>query len=166
MIKGVHHLAVSTQHLQALKQFYCEVLGFEPGMEAEWRADTEFGRQADRFIGHANSAAKVTRVCKGGLIVELFEYRSPAPRKKSPDWKVSDHGYTHICLEVEDIAAEHQRLSQSGMSFHAPPPKYFVNGMKAIYGRDPEGNVIELLELCEQAEDCSSLFSGNKRVVV
>lgn len=33
------------------------------------------------------------------------------------------------------------------MTFHAPPPTAPVNGMKAIYGRDPEGHVIELLEI-------------------
>lgn len=55
----------------------------------------------------------------------------------------------HLCLEVVDIAAEYERLRTAGMSFHAPPPEVASNGLKAVYARDPEGNVIELLEFTD-----------------
>lgn len=147
MIKGVHHIAVSTSNLERLSKFYCEVLDFELVMDMAWEAGSAMGKQADKIVGLRNSAARVAMVSKGGLIIEFFEYSSPAPKPVASEWRVCDHGYTHICLEVEDIDAEYQRLRLAGMTFHAPPPNEAASGMRAIYGRDPEGNVIELLEL-------------------
>lgn len=151
MLKGVHHVGLSTNNIKRLTNFYCEVLGFEPMMEMDWQAGTELGTQVDRIIGLKNTVSKVAMVSKGSLIIELFEYSVPTPKPKAPDWKVCDHGYSHICLEVEDIDAEYERLRKAGMTFHLPPSTDPYNGMKAIYGRDPEGNVIELLEIIPAA---------------
>ncbi|MBE0598095.1 MAG: VOC family protein [Desulfuromonadales bacterium] len=146
MIKGVHHIGLSVASVERLSRFYRDVLGFDLVMEMDWEAGTPAGHYCDRIIGLRNSASKVAMVSKGGLIIELFEYRSPVPKRRPVDWQVSDHGYSHICLQVEDIDAEYARLRGAGMSFHAPPPEA-ADGMRAIYGRDPEGNVIELLEI-------------------
>lgn len=151
MIKGVHHVAISCRNIQLLIEFYRDQLDFDLVMETEWQAGTDFGAEADRVIGIKDSASKVAMLSKGGAIVELFEYSAPPPKPVSPEWRVCDHGYTHICLEVEDLTAEYERLGGVGMSFHAPPPADAVNGVKAIYGRDPEGNVIELLEFASGA---------------
>ena len=43
-----------------------------------------------------------------------------------------------------DIDKEYERLAAAGMRFHCAPVQ---NGdAKMTYGRDPDGNVIELLE--------------------
>lgn len=147
MIKGTHHIGLSTNDIQLLSRFYRDALGFDLVMEMDWQAGTEFGSQVDRIIGLKDSASKIAMLSKGSLVIELFEYSAPTPRPKPADWRVSDHGYSHICLEVEDIHSEYARLQEAGMTFHAPPPSEAHNGMKAIYGKDPEGNVIELLEI-------------------
>lgn len=148
MIKGVHHVAISCRDIQRLTAFYRDHLGFEPIMEKEWLAGTDFGARADRTTGLENSSAKLAMLKKNGCVVELFEYHSPTPRPVSPEWRVCDHG----CLEVGDIAAEYERLRTVGMSFHAPPPEVASNGLKAVYARDPEGNVIELLEFTSTSD--------------
>lgn len=151
MVKGVHHIGLSAKDLQRLTRFYQEALGFDLVMEMEWESGSEAGASVDRIIGLEGSASKIAMMSKGGMIIELFEYGSPAPRPKPSDWRVSDYGYSHICLEVEDVEAEYERLQEAGMTFHAPPPSEPTNGFKAIYGRDPEGNVIELLEIVPEA---------------
>jgi catechol 2,3-dioxygenase-like lactoylglutathione lyase family enzyme len=151
MIKGVHHIAISTASLERLSRFYCDVLGFEPVFEADWESGSEMGKLCDNIIGINDTASKVAMVSKNGVIIELFEYRSPSPKPIATDWRPCDHGYTHICLEVEDLDTEYERLVKAGMTFHAPPPAVPVNGMKAIYGKDPEGHVIELLEIVPAA---------------
>lgn len=149
MIKGVLHIGISTRDIKRLSHFYCEVLGFELVGEADWEPGTEFGDQIDRITGLNNTASKIAMVSNGSLKIEMFEYRLPPPKPKASDWQVCDHGYTHICLEVEDIEGEYERLRDAGMTFHAPPPKEFAKGLKAIYGRDPEGHVIEILEYAD-----------------
>ena len=145
MIKGVHHTAISTGNLERLSRFYSEVLGFEVVMEGSWESGSD---AHDKIIGIKNTGAKVVMLSMGNAIIELFEYHSPTPKPLDPGQRVCDHGYTHICLEVEDIEAEYDRLKAAGMTFHGPLPKS-ASGMRAIYGKDPEGNVIELLELTD-----------------
>jgi glyoxylase I family protein len=147
MIKGVHHFALSTGNLKRLLQFYCDALGFELVVEMGWERGTELGAVCDGVVGLRDSTAKAAMVSKGGVIVEMFEFSAPDPKPIPTDWKVCDHGYTHLCIEVEDIDAEYERLKNSGMTFHAPPRKEPANGMRAVYGRDPDGRVIEILEI-------------------
>jgi catechol 2,3-dioxygenase-like lactoylglutathione lyase family enzyme len=81
------------------------------------------------------------------MIIEFFQYSSPEPKPIDPGRRVCDHGYTHICFEVQDIDQEFERLRNAGMKFHSPPPKGDPGGLRAIYGRDPDGNVVELMEI-------------------
>ena len=76
---------------------------------------------------------------------ELFECQQPSPKHGDPKRPVSDHGITHFCIEVSDIDSEYQRLSAAGVPFHCPPLNFGT--AKATYGRDPDGNVFELLEM-------------------
>ena len=53
-------------------------------------------------------------------------------------------GITHFALASDDIAEDYEYLAKNGVAFNAPlfggAPSRFA------YGRDPFGNVIELLE--------------------
>ncbi len=143
MIRGIHHIAISVADLEKTLNFYRDILGFEVVMEGGWGVGTN---SADQITGLKDTAARMVMLRKKDVHIELFEYQSPSPKPWDSNRRICDHGYTHICLEVTDIDSEYARLKESGMSFHAPPPEA-VSGMRAIYGRDPEGNVIELLEI-------------------
>ena len=54
----------------------------------------------------------------------------------------------HFCLQMTDIDAEHARLKAAGMVFHCLPQAR--SGLRVTYGRDPDGNVIELLEVTDR----------------
>jgi catechol 2,3-dioxygenase-like lactoylglutathione lyase family enzyme len=59
---------------------------------------------------------------------------------------VCDPGITHLCFDVTDLDQEYERLSEAGMTFHCPPQDAFA-GVRTTYGRDPDGNVVELQEV-------------------
>lgn len=148
MIRGIHHAAISTPDLDRLASFYTDVVGFEPVMSTAWRDQPVI----DRIIGLRGSAARQVMLRAGNAYLELFEYESPPPRHADPGRPPSDHGYTHICLDVVDIDAEYERLASAGMSFHGPPPGRDELGggaVRAIYGRDPDGNIVELQEILD-----------------
>jgi predicted enzyme related to lactoylglutathione lyase len=82
-------------------------------------------------------------------MIELFEYHTPEPRAGDSNRPVCDHGITHICLDVTDVKAEYERLVAAGMTFHCPPQD--LGAAWATYGRDPDGNVIELQEVVDRS---------------
>ncbi len=144
MIRGIHHTAISTGDLERAVDFYVGLLGFEVVDRFDWDQGTEW---ADRITGLEGSAARAAMLKLGNACVEIFEYSSPPPRPADPHRPVCDHGITHIALLVSDIDAEYERLQAAGMYFHSAP----TGRLRAIYGRDPDGNVVELMEVAESS---------------
>ena len=151
MIRGVHHVAVATGDLDRLVRFYQEAFGFEPASRSGWEPGNAL---IDGIVGLPGSAARTATLRAGNVYLELFQYVVPAGTPGDPDRPVSDHGYTHFCVDVQDIDAEYERLTALGMRFHCPPPPASQLGrgaIRATYGRDPDGNVIELQEILDPA---------------
>jgi catechol 2,3-dioxygenase-like lactoylglutathione lyase family enzyme len=144
MIHGIHHAAISTPDLERALGFYRDLLGAEIVTDFEWPAGLEV---ADRIVGLPGSSARAVMLRLGNAMVELFEFRSPTPQAGDPERPVCDHGITHICLDVSDIDAEYERLRAAGMRFHSQPQDLGV--VRTVYGRDPDGNVIELQEVTD-----------------
>ncbi len=145
MIHGVHHTAISTGDLDRLLAFYRDLLGFEEVFSLGWPVGTE---TADRITGLKDSSARFAMLRAGNAYVELFQYETPQPRPAVPSRPVCDHGLTHICLDVSDLDAEYERLRAAGMVFHCPPQDAGP-GVRTTYGRDPDGNVVELQEISD-----------------
>ena len=141
MIHGVDHAAIVVPSLDDALAFYGAVLGFEVESDSRWPVGS---RRVDRLVGLDDSAARVVIVRLGGTRLELFEYGSPTPRPRDPDFRVCDEGLTHICLRVSAIREEYERLREAGMVFNDEPID--VGTSICVYGRDPFGNVIELKE--------------------
>ncbi len=141
MIMGIHHIGISVPDLDAAASFYCDILG----MTYEWGTEIDGTDEAsDAVIGLPHVKAKMCMVASETCRVELWEYAYPEPKPLDSSYPPSDRGLTHFCLQVRDIEAEHARLEQAGMSFVGPP--VVMEGMTAVYGRDPFGNIIEIYE--------------------
>jgi len=139
-IRRVHHIAISTPDLGRLVSFYRDVLGFEVIEEFAWQKGDQ---PADQVVGLKDSSAKAVMLKGGDFHMEIFEFQSPPAKNLDPDRPVCDHGLTHFSFEVTDVQAVYDRLKKAGMRFHCPPEKLGDLGT-ATYGRDPDGNVIEL----------------------
>ncbi len=141
MLKGFHHAAISTPDLARSVRFYCDLFGCTVEREFGWPAGIP---EADALTGLRDSAARAVMLKLHDSYLEIFEFSSPTPRPGNPDRPACDHGITHICLAVQDSQAEYARLKAAGMRFHAPPQAQ--DGGFVTYGRDPDGNIVELLE--------------------
>ena len=141
MIKGFHHAAISTPDLQRCIDFYTNVIGGEVAWTFGWPAGTP---EADQVTGLQNSAAQAAMLKIGDTFLEVFEFSSPQSKPQSGKRPVNNHGITHICLEVTDIRTEYKRLHDAGMEFNCEPQQQ--DGSSMVYGRDPDGNVVELIE--------------------
>jgi catechol 2,3-dioxygenase-like lactoylglutathione lyase family enzyme len=121
VIRGIHHTAISTPDIDRAIAFYRDLLGFEVLVNGAWQRGVE---SVDTLIGLKDSAARMAML------------------------KKNDHGLTHICLNVTDLSSEYVRLKDAGMFFHSAPVG--TGGSFSVYGRDPDGNVIELVDFGSQ----------------
>lgn len=141
MLKGFHHAALSTPDLDRCLAFYRDIIGCQVVREFGWPRGVP---AADAVTGLRDSAARAVMLRLGDSHLEVFEFSSPPPRPAEGDRPACDHGISHICLEVTDIQTEYQRLQAAGMRFHCPPQAQ--DGGFVTYGRDPDGNIVELLQ--------------------
>jgi glyoxylase I family protein len=144
MINGLHHAAIATHDIDRIVEFYVSMMGFEIVSKGGWDVGDD---DIDGMVGLQGSASKVAMLQAGNCFLEVFEYLSPRGRRRDPDYPVCDTGFTHIGLNVTDIEAEFERLSAAGMRFHGRPIDRPPGVLRAAYGRDPDGNVIELVEV-------------------
>lgn len=142
MILGFHHAAICTPDLDRCLAFYCDLLGCEVAWTFGWEAGSA---AADAVTGLEGSAARAAMLRLGDTFLEVFEFTSPAPPAPGARPRpVHAPGITHLCLQVRDIHAEHARLVAAGMPFNCAPQASDTGWV--TYGRDPDGNVVELIE--------------------
>lgn len=144
MIRGLHHCAIASTDVDKLAKFYCDMFGFAKITEGSWdRGNAEL----DAIVGLRDSASRFVMLGTKNCFLELFEYSSPEVSPGDPNRRACDPGITHLCMYVSDIESEYNRLVAGGMRFHAPPLS--SNVIRVTYGRDPDGNIIELMEVIE-----------------
>jgi catechol 2,3-dioxygenase-like lactoylglutathione lyase family enzyme len=141
MIHGIDHTALSVPDMDKALDFYSGVLGFEVLMNFAWPSGA---KPLDDLVGLEDSASKVAMLQLGDTRIEVFEYQNPVGKSQDADRPVCDHGIIHLCLSVSDIEEEYARLSEAGVRFNSRPID--MGREVCVYGRDPFGNVLELLE--------------------
>lgn len=154
---GVHHIGVSVPDLDKAREFYLDILGAIEEVEPlEWAGNPFI----DKIVGLEGSAARQFFCRLGNVQIEVFEYAAPKPAPLDPGRRVNEYGYTHMALQVEDIAAVYQRIVAVGLPVHAPPELSTIttdeagvkHGYSGTYCRDFFGNVFEILEIHETPE--------------
>lgn len=154
---GVHHIGVSVPDLDRAREFYLGILGaVEEVAPLQWR-DNPF---IDAVVGLDGSAARQFFCRLGNVQIEVFEYSAPKQAPLDPRRGVNEYGYTHIALQVKDVAAVHARILEAGLPVHTPPVLEAITtgedgvkrGYAGTYCRDFFGNVFEILEIHETPE--------------
>ena len=118
MIHGIEHAAIAAQDVERLANFYVQTLGFE--------------------INHRGKTAIFVKATDGSMI-EIIPAEGPLAEAtpKTP-------GLRHLALTVTGFEAECDRLTAAGVVFLEPP--LIKSGNKVVFFRDPEGNILHLIE--------------------
>ena len=111
--------------------------------------DLALGLMKTSMLEMKGVTAKMAMMKTGSSYIELLQFDTPAGNPPGPGWTLADHGINHLCLMVDDVDAEYARLSAAGMQFHAPPVHNTGRPTVACYGRDPDGNRIELIQVTD-----------------
>jgi catechol 2,3-dioxygenase-like lactoylglutathione lyase family enzyme len=146
MIKGINHVVISVANLARSIYFYRDLLGMEVVVQKEFE-----GAQYEAILALKGVRGKLAVLRLGSLEIELLEFERPHAELGDPKRPVCDQGISHFCIEVIGIQGEYERLKAAGVSFHCPP--LIIGTEKATYGRDPDGNVFEMVELNSRVAD-------------
>jgi len=125
---GLRHLALNVKRLDAMKDFYVDLLGFA----IEWEPDAD-------------------NIYLSSGIDNLALHRSAEASRSTDEWSArlqpSDSPLDHLGLIVRsagdvDLWAEY--LQANGVTIDAPP-KTHRDGARSCYFRDPDGNRIQII---------------------
>jgi len=129
-----HHVSLSVADLAAQRRWYAEALGF-----------TEV---TEEFELPEPPVRTVVLESADGVRVELIE-RAGAARAAvfgDPLDTLRGLGYAHWALAVDDLDAAFARLVGLGAEAAWPPAAAVQPGARFAYVKDPEGNLIELIQ--------------------
>lgn len=150
MIRGVHHVALLTADFDRMLAFYRDVVGGELVHEREWDEakgdDLELLSRVTGIPGRPRLRSAILRL--GNAFLEIQQYLEPAGRADVEERPPQDPGIRHFALDVVDIEAEVERLAAAGMRFVGPVQQP-GGRIKSIYGRDPDGNIVEVQEILD-----------------
>jgi len=141
-VTAIRHTGIVVQDMGVMLRFFRDLLGFE--VWADFVDSSEYVQMVTGVEGADVHMVKMS-VPEGGA-VELLQYRSHA--ESLPIAKRScDSGINHIALQVGDLDSLYQKLKSEGIDFHCPPQLSTDGGAKVTYCRDPEGGILELVEI-------------------
>jgi catechol 2,3-dioxygenase-like lactoylglutathione lyase family enzyme len=138
MIGEALHYGLNVSDMDEALSFYQDRLGFE--------VDRRFSIsdvQAD-IVGVAGVEGEITFLNAGGFEIELIAYDAPENGSVHDHMSGHDVGVAHLCVEVEDVWAIYEALSNE--EEFVSEPQSVGNGAQISYMRDPDGNYVELME--------------------
>ncbi|SHI47661.1 SMU1112c/YaeR family gloxylase I-like metalloprotein [Pseudozobellia thermophila] len=125
-LKRIHHIAIICSDYKTSKRFYTDILGLQVLRETY--------REERRSY-------KLDLALNGEYLIELFSFPDPPKRISRPEAA----GLRHLAFEVDDVAAERQRLMAEGLDVEPIRTDEFT-GRQFTFFADPDGLPIELYE--------------------
>ncbi len=123
-------VGLSVADIDLVTSWYVEKLGFSV------TRDEPLGAGRVRFIE------------AGSQRIELLYVpgSAPAPMRALPPAHGAVRGYTHLTMEVPDLDAAVATLASRGVTPDLGPVPVKLLGVRVIFLRDPEGNLVEILQ--------------------
>jgi catechol 2,3-dioxygenase-like lactoylglutathione lyase family enzyme len=143
MITGFNHTSFTVADMDKSVRFWTEKLGFKAASVSPRQGDWQ-----EAVTGIPGASLMVAHLYGHGQHVEFIQYVKGAVDGVAPP--PAQVTAAHVCLEVDDIAATWDELMAAGATSQgkiADVSTGSVAGCRAGYIRDPNGIIIELLEM-------------------
>ena len=141
---GIHHYGRVVSDMDSALVFYRDLLGFNEVVDEDL-----VGEAIDAQVAIEGAHLRTVMLARApdGPMLELIAYRRPPSTPRPPTASQNDIGCDHLCLLVDDIDGEYQRLRDAGVVFTSPPQ--FIDeghfaGDHAVFCLDPDGLTVEL----------------------
>jgi catechol 2,3-dioxygenase-like lactoylglutathione lyase family enzyme len=132
-----HHVGVTVADLDRAVAFYSELLGL--AVVERFAVD---GEAFATGVGVEGASAEFVHLDAGDTRVELVTYE-PEGDAVGPR-TVNQPGASHLGLAAPDLDAFYESLPDDVPT--ESPPRTTASGTRILFLRDPEGNLVEVLE--------------------
>jgi catechol 2,3-dioxygenase-like lactoylglutathione lyase family enzyme len=143
MITGFNHTSFTVADMDKSVEFWTKMLGFKAASVSPRQ-----GSWQEEVTGIAGASLMVAHLYGHGHHIEFIQYLDGAIAGAPP--QPAQTAAAHVCLEVDDIRKTWSDLMAAGATAQgkiADVKTGPVTGCLAGYLRDPNGIIIELLEM-------------------
>lgn len=140
---GLGHVGVTVANFERAVQWYDRVFGLKLMNYLEITGDDL--KPVERLY-HVEGIKRVRLgfMCsRSGNILEVFEFDPPVVTEERETW--NRPGYSHIAFHVSNVPGWVNRLRREGVEFMNEPIS--AGGADWAFFRDPDGNLVELIDL-------------------
>lgn len=141
-MKAIRHTGIVVADLKKALRFYRDMLGLRIIKDM-----TESGRYIDKMLSLKDVRVRTVKMAADDQsLIELLHFQS-RHAKTAKRRTIYEAGISHIAFTVENLDSLYSMLKQRGIVFNASP-QYSPDGYaKVTFCKDPEGNLIELVEV-------------------
>ena len=136
-----HHVFFPVKSLTRSLEFYCQNFQFELIEEYSWIKGEHI---IDRITGTQSTSGKVAFITAGNAFLELAEY-SDQSQINNAETLTNNQGF-HLCFSVDNIE---EFFSMNKHLDFLTAPFDTEYGTKLCYLKDPDGILIEILEILD-----------------
>ena len=136
-----HHPAFRVKDIDAAAQFYIDALG------GTWKRMPALndGPEAGVVMATPGCRFKVAHIGFDEGIIELFQFMEPV--HDTGQIPQPQAGIIHYAFYVDDVPGALERVERLGGKRYWPEIRDMPGGFRVIYVTDPDGNVLELIDI-------------------
>lgn len=133
------HVGIVVSDIERMLEFYHKFLDLDILYD-----EIEEGEFLDHIVGKKNTVAKIIKLGKhNSTIVELLFFSSCTITEKT----LFKNGLTHFALTVKNVDELFMKFSDNELQIVNPPIISENKKFKVFFGKDPENNLIEFVEI-------------------
>jgi catechol 2,3-dioxygenase-like lactoylglutathione lyase family enzyme len=141
-MKAIRHIGIVVSDIDKALHFYRDLLGLT--IEKDM---LEQGPYIDRILNlHDVSVRTVKMAADDGNLVELLHFKSHSTVTDKIK-EINVVGCSHVAFTVENLDEVYQRLLNEDIIFNSPPQYSPDDYAKVAFCKDPDGTLIELVEV-------------------
>ena len=141
----LRHVGITVCDLEKMQAFYCRAFDCKALKRME-----ESGECIDNFSGMKSINVTTLKMqFLGGGILELLKYHGSHSTEislKNQYKKITHVGISHFAITVNNLDTLYGKLAEEGTVFIYPVQTSPDGNVKIAFCRDPEGNLLELVE--------------------
>jgi catechol 2,3-dioxygenase-like lactoylglutathione lyase family enzyme len=147
IVTAVDAVGMTVGDVDRVADFFANVLSFEKVSDVEVAGDAY-----EHLEGVFGLRMRVVRMRLGDESIVLTEYLAPRGRPTPSDSRSNDHWFQHIAIIVSDMDRAYKWLRQHQVEHASSGPQLLpawnknAAGIRAFYFKDPDGDVLEILQ--------------------